>query len=226
MSAQINLFHSRFLKRTDALSLGRVVAVAVAVLGLQAAGAGGAGYLAASREKSAAAVKAELAAVQAEVDVATNANAARKPDPRMIEELERTRESLRRRSEILRLLDSGAVGSTEGFAGYLRGFARQVPEGLWLTGFSIGPGGGEMEIRGAMLNPAALPDYIGRLGKEKAFQGRQFSALTMNRPATPADALAAKAGPAVAAAPVGGSPSRAIEFVLSPRPIEAREVKP
>jgi hypothetical protein len=155
----------------------------------------------------------------------------------LIAELDSAETSVRRRGDIARLLESGAIGSTGGFSDYLRGFARQAPEGLWLTGFTIGAGGNDMEIRGSMLNPATLPDYIRRLGTEKSFQGRNFAALTMNRAdAAPAAQPAGAAATAVTPAPsardtapgsAGGITlaPRPIDFILMPKLVEAMETK-
>ncbi|MCX7164932.1 MAG: PilN domain-containing protein [Rhodocyclales bacterium] len=238
MSAQINLYHPRFLRQRDLLSLGNVVIAVVTLYTLLAAAGGWAWQNATMHREAAAAVEAQLASAREQVEVATQAAAIRKPSTQLIAELENAEGLLRRRGEIARLLESGAVGSTGGFADYLRGFARQAPEGLWLTGFTIGSGGNDMEIRGSMLNPAALPDYIRRLGTEKAFQGRNFAALTMNRVDTPATVRAVGQGAAVPAAAtsigVPPAPSQGvalrttpapspIDFVLLPRLVEARE---
>jgi MSHA biogenesis protein MshI len=235
VSAQINLYHPRFLKQRELLTLGNV-ALAAAVLYVVLAAAGGwAWQESAARKEAAAAAEAQLKSAKEQVAVATKAAAARKPSAQLIAELDSAETSVRRRGDIARLLESGAIGSTGGFSDYLRGFARQAPEGLWLTGFTIGAGGNDMEIRGSMLNPATLPDYIRRLGTEKAFQGRNFAALTMNRAdATPA---AQPAGAAVTPAPsardtapgsAGGITlaPRPIDFILMPKLVEAKETKP
>jgi hypothetical protein len=234
VSAQINLYHPRFLKQRELLTLGNV-ALAAAVLYVVLAAAGGwAWQESAARKEAAAAAEAQLKSAKEQVAVATKAAAARKPSAQLIAELDSAETSVRRRGDIARLLESGAIGSTGGFSDYLRGFARQAPEGLWLTGFTIGAGGNDMEIRGSMLNPATLPDYIRRLGTEKAFQGRNFAALTMNRAdATPA---AQPAGAAVTPAPsardtapgsAGGITlaPRPIDFILMPKLVEAKETK-
>jgi hypothetical protein len=241
MSAQINLYHPRFLKQRELLTLGNV-ALAAAVLYVVLAAAGGwAWQEAAARKEAAAAAEAQLTAAKEQVAVATKAAAARKPSAQLIAELDSAETSVRRRGDIARLLESGAIGSTGGFSDYLRGFARQAPEGLWLTGFTIGAGGNDMEIRGSMLNPATLPDYIRRLGTEKAFQGRNFAALTMNRadaaPAAQPAGAAATAVTAVTPAPsardtapgsAGGITlaPRPIDFILMPKLVEAKETKP
>jgi hypothetical protein len=223
MSAQINLYHPRFLKQRDLLTLGNVVLVAVAFYTVLAAVGGWAWQQAASRKEAGVATEVQLQSTKQQVEAATKAAAVRKPSPQLIAEAERAEGMLRRRGEIVRLLEGGAIGSTDGFAEYLRGFARQAPQGLWLTGFTISSGGSDMEIRGSMLNPAALPDYIRRLGTEKAFQGRNFAALTMNRADPPAAVRPVAQGAAAVPAPT--SAPRPIDFVLMPKLVETKEAR-
>ncbi len=221
MSAQINLYHPRFLKQRDVLSLGNVVLAVVATYAVLAAAGGWAWQNVAARQEAATVAEARLRSAKEQLEAETRAAAARKPSQQLVAELENAEGLLRRRVEIAGMLESGAVGSMGGFAEFLRGFARQAPEGLWLTGFKIGSGGNDMEIRGSMLNQTALPDYIRRLGAEKAFQGRNFAALTMNR-VDPAPAVSPAAqGAAVAPAP--SATPRPIDFVLMPRQGEAKE---
>ncbi len=221
MSAQINLYHPRFLKQRDLLSLGNVLLVATALYLLLAAAGGWVWRDVQARQAKAAASEAELIALKRQVDVATQAAAGRKPSPQLAAELERAESQLGRRSDIARLLEGGEIGGTDGFAEYFRGLARQAPQGLWLTGFTIGAAGADMEIRGRVLDPASLPDYIQRLGQEKAFQGRSFAALTMNRAAAAPVLGAARPGVAVSPAPTFGVP--AIEFVLLPKWADVKE---
>lgn len=222
MSAQINLYHPRFLRQRDLLTLGNLALAAAALYAVLGLGAAWAWQNAAARKEAAAVTEAQLKSVKEQVEAAAKAAAVRKPSPKLVAELENAEGMLRRRGEIARLLESGAIGSTGGFAEYLRGFARQVPEGLWLTGFTIGAGGNDMEIRGSMLNPAALPEYIRRLGAEKAFQGRSFAALTMNRADPPA---APPPGKAVAVPVASTSGPLSIDFVLMPKRIEQKEAR-
>lgn len=221
MSAQINLYHPRFLKQRDLLTLSNVVLAVVATYVLLAAAGGWAWQNAASRQQAATVAEAQLRSAKEHVEAETRAAAARKPSAQITGELENAEALLRRRVEIAGLLESGAVGSMGGFAEFLRGFARQTPEGLWLTGFKIGSGGNDMEIRGSMLTQTALPDYIRRLGAEKAFQGRNFAALTMNR-VDPAPAVS-PAGQGAAVIPTRTPAARPIDFVLMPRQGEAKE---
>lgn len=222
MSTQINLYHPRFLRQTEYLTLRNVALAAVAFYLVMAALGGWAVKEAAARREAATAAEMQLKLVKEQVAAATRAAALRKPSAQMLAEVEGAEALLRRRGEIARLLESGAIGSTGGFSDYLVGFARQAPDGLWLTGFTIAAGGTDMEIRGSMLSPATLPDYIRRLGAEKTFQGRNFAALTMNRVEPPA-APAQPAGAAVTPAPTPAL--RPVDFVLMPKLVEAKEAR-
>ena len=224
MSAQINLYHPRFLKQRDLLSLGNVAIAAVALYAVLAAAGGLAWQNAATHQEAAADAEVQLRSAKEKVEAETRAAAIRKPSPQLIAEVDSAEALLRRRADIAGLLESGAVGSTGGFTDYLRGFARQTSEGLWLTGLNIRSGGNDMEIRGSMLNAGALPDYIRRLGTEKAFQGRNFAALTMNRVDPPAAVRPVVQGAEVLPAPPLAP--RPINFVLMPSLADAKEARP
>jgi len=223
MSAQINLYHPRFLKQRDLLTLSNVALAAGGLYAVLAAVGGWAWLDAAGHREAGAATEVQLKAARQQVDAATKAAAARKPSPQLIAEVEGAESLLRRRGEIARLLEGGVVGSTGGFSEYMRGLARQAPQGLWLTGFTIDSGGSGIEIRGSTLNPDALPDYIRRLGSERAFQGRNFAALTMSRAESPAAVRPGAQGAAVAPAPT--SARQPIDFVLMPKLVDAKGVQ-
>ncbi len=87
-----------------------------------------------------------------------------------------------RRDNLLNTLKSGAIGNTQGYSEYLRAFARQSVNGLWLTGFDINGDGAQMSLQGAVTNPQLLPAYIQRMNKEAVMRGKTFSALQMKQP--------------------------------------------
>lgn len=253
MSAQINLFHPRFLKKRDLLTLD-YVALACALLYVSIM-VGGAWVRqeAAARTEAAASAQSQLKALKVQFEEASQAVGQRRPSPQLVAELAAAEALLRRRGEIARLLESGELGSLDGFTEHFRGLARKVPDGLWLTGLTIGGGGSEIEIRGGALNPSVLPGFLGRLGAEPAFRGRHFAGLAITRevPATTvrdgasvdsapgagsrpgaAPALAAMGAgvaipaPAIATPAASAPASRGIEFVLTHKaPSENREAR-
>lgn len=127
-----------------------------------------------------------------------------KPDPKLAEELENARTLLNLREEIVTIVEGGALGKKGGFSEYMRGFTRQVPRDLWLTGFVLSPTGENMEIRGRMMNAAALPEFIRRLNSETIFQGVGFSSLLIDRP--PPEPVVAKPVAAPVAPPASKTP--------------------
>ena len=61
-------------------------------------------------------------------------------------------------------------------------FARQAPNGLWLTGFNITEGGNEVALQGRSVKPELVPLYVSQLKRENIMQGKSFSALQMQLP--------------------------------------------
>lgn len=219
MTQQINLLNPDLRRRRDWLSFAMVAPAALLVFALVTADA----LWVRTEERTLAAqeseVAAQLNAAQERLQAAAKAVGARSGDPALVGEAERLRVALQLRREALQLLQAGDIGDTAGFSAIMTGLARQSMEGLWLTGFAAG--GGELEIRGRMLDPALLPAYIKRLNGEPAFQGRRFAELEMkgvapgpveaNPPA--AAAPAAPAAPAASPAPAAPLPHYT-EFAL------------
>ena len=212
MSQQINLLNPALRKIRDWL----VAAPIASFFGVLLAIVAGAAMLSKTQadhvEQAAERQTTSLKLAQEKLTALAKVAAQTKPNPQIATELASARELLKGREEVMRLLEGGMIGSTGGFAEYLRGFARQTTEGLWLTGFTIGAGGEEMEIRGRMTNPAALSEYIRRLNHERVFQGRSFAALNIRR--TEEGTVRKDA----AAAPSAKSPALPayVEFVLTP----------
>ena len=223
---QINLWHARYLKKLELLTLTNVATSSLAASILVAIASAWAASAATSGQSEATAANARYKALKEQFESATKAAGARKPNAKLESEIAAAELLLQRRDDVAKLLEGGAIGNTTGFAEYLRGLARQIPDGIWLTGFSIEAGGQEMEIRGRMLNASALPDYIRRLGGEPAFRGRSFAALTLERPGEGASVKGGQGVPALAAASATQNATatspRYLDFLLTPRLADAK----
>lgn len=223
MSQQINLLNPAFRKTFDWLSATPVAVATLALLVVLGGASAWAGMRADERERSANQRAEALKQAQDRLLAMTKSIAESKPNQQLAAELANTRAMLHGREEILKVLEGGAFANTDGFAEFLRGFSRQAPKGLWLTSFTIGAGGTEMEIHGRMLNPASLPEYISHLKNEKVFQGRSFASLTIQRPEESKEKKPA-AGPTAASTKPTGAASAApqvalpsfVDFVLLP----------
>lgn len=104
------------------------------------------------------------------------------PDAALQAEFDKFHAILDARTDVLALLRKGMSPETGNPAEWLRGFARQIPNGLWLTGFSVNADSGALEIHGRTLDPSLIAEYVQRLNAEQAFQGRTFAALNITGP--------------------------------------------
>jgi hypothetical protein len=179
VSQQINLYEER-LRPSTSLATGKNLGLcALAVIVISAVLAVYLGLEAKGRTEAAAVVQKQLLAEQEKLSALAQSAAQRKISPALLGELENTKAMLAVRSEVIETLDSGKLGNFSGFSVFMTGFARQAQADLWLTGFQVGAGGDEIEIRGRLLDPAKLPLYVKRLSSEPIFQGRSFAALNM-----------------------------------------------
>lgn len=208
MSQYINLFGPAFRKPRLLLSLNRAAILAgVAALVMT-------GLLFYNRHQVEG-LRAEVASAQGLLkaqsrytDRLKGEGAAQKTNGGLASEVARLEMELKSARDAMGVLEGGALGNRNGFANYLQAFSRQALDGLWLTGFTVG-GAGEVAIQGRVISADLLPEYIQKMNKEPALQGRAFSALEMRRPVVP-PAVPAKSGEK----PVVATP-RYLEFNLT-----------
>ncbi|TXG86258.1 MAG: hypothetical protein E6R10_10315 [Rhodocyclaceae bacterium] len=202
MSQEINLLNPALLPRRDVLGFETVAIATATALVLIGGLYAWSGSRADSAQRQLAAATTQLKSAQQDLQVAQAQLAAKKNDPALEQEAQRLALVVRQSRELLRLAEGSSAAGNGDMTAVMRGFSRQVTEGVWLTGFSVGPAG--FEIRGRLLDPSLLPAYIRKLNGEPAFQGRRFAALDMRvgTPETPAAAGAAAPMPAGSPAPV------------------------
>lgn len=227
MSQQINLYDPALLRKREWLTATNIAAASGALLLVLGLWGGVARSRLAALEGESRALAPQVQALQLQKEVLTAQLNAMKPNQQLEDELTNTRALLDLHKRQVSELKRGIGTESSGFGEYLRGIARQTPSGLWLTGFAIGDGGSSMEIRGRMLEPALLPEYIHRLDGEPVFKGREFSALKLSAgkldAAGEAAAPAAGQAPAAAAAPAASGAPPFYDFMLAPMPASAPE---
>lgn len=182
MSQQINLYNPIFLKTKKTFSaLAILQSFALITLGslgvalyvsLQAAGL----------QRSADTLSSQLHAVEAQVSVLRAENAGQVKNTALESALAKTEAEIRAKQQIADVLKSRDFGNTQGYSSYMAAFARQIPSGLWLTGFTILGGGSELALQGRTLKPELVAMYVGQLKRETIMQGKSFSALKMELP--------------------------------------------
>jgi hypothetical protein len=69
-----------------------------------------------------------------------------------------------------------------GFVAPLAALAEQhPPSGLWLKTITLHEGGAHIRLQGLAQNQQMLPEYLGRLGQNAAFKGREFARFNVQR---------------------------------------------
>ena len=194
----INLYDPELKRKRDWLALGNVLGGgALLLLVVIALGFATRSGIDALKAQSAASAE-QLKGLRDQVTQLGQQVASRQPDPRIDQELTAARLMLTARGEVLKTLQQQMGPGANAYSEYLRGLARQNINGLRLVGFRYQGADGGMEIQGQTLNPALIPEYIRRLNKEPAFQGRAFSALQLaegkTEPLTPPAATPAQTG--------------------------------
>jgi hypothetical protein len=178
MSQNINLFNPAFRKQRQLVTMnalaGCLAVALLTLLGVQA-------YL----QQDVAGLTEELRSSEALLKVQRGYTdklqreaAMRKSSIQLETEIARLETELKQGRDAMEALRNNAIGTQEGFSEYLRAFARESTNGLWLTGLTIG-GGGDIEIRGRVLSAELVSGYIQRLNREKVLAGRSFARLQM-----------------------------------------------
>lgn len=205
MKPQINLYNPQLRSAKEILSFRMLlIGMAGAVL-LAALGYAWYAFQAGSNARQSRELDARLQALRNETVALSRAIGEQGRNA----ELDRRQQQLALRyaqMEAMRVALEQATGaSSAGFSEFMRAFARQTMPGVWLTGFSVGTDGADMQIDGRAQNPDLVPAFIARLNGEPLLQGRSFAQFAVKQ--LPADATST---PSVsAAAPAQGRPATA-----------------
>jgi len=189
MSQQINLFNPVFLKQKKYFSVETMLQALGLILLGSALFYGYAIFQVSQLSKQADDMSRRYAAEQSKLVNLTNDYSQQNTGQQLENELKQVEAQASAQITLLNLLKSGALGNTSGYSEYMRAFARQSINGLWLTAFDIVGDGAQMSLSGAVLNPQLVPAYIQRLGREKVMQGKTFSTLQIQQPKNDGDRL-------------------------------------
>jgi Tfp pilus assembly protein PilN len=168
-----------------------------------------AGYSVIALGREANTLSARVAADQAQLTKLASDTKVVQKDKAVEEALRNAENEMKALQQVSDVLGRGGMGNTQGYSEYLRGFARQIPSGVWLTGFNIQGAGSEIALYGRALQPDLVPAYVGRLKSEPVMQGKSFATLEINVPEAENTAAGAP-GSRVEAQP----PPRHVEFAL------------
>ncbi len=182
MSQQINLFGSKIRTSGKAFSVVNMAQGLAAILFLVMLFYAYQTYQLKQMEQSLTEARISLDAEQTQLASLTANFALQRAGMTPEEELKKITDEAIAQRAIISALKSGVIGNTRGYSEYMQAFARQMVNGLWLTGFSIDGDATKMSISGAALSAELVPGYIMRLNNEKVMRGKNFSSLKMQLP--------------------------------------------
>jgi Fimbrial assembly protein (PilN) len=181
LSQQINLFNPLFLKQKRYFSAVTMLqALGLLVLGMAGFYAFTVwqdGQLARQVEESTRTYEQQK---QQFARVTTDLSPERR-EAQLDNELKNTESAIAARQALLRDMQMGITSDSTGYSEYLRAFARQTVQGLWLTGIQIAGGDGQLMVSGRALEADLVPVLIGRLKREPVLSGRLLEGLTISR---------------------------------------------
>ncbi len=181
MMQQVNLYTDELRPRQQPLQARLVVMAIVASLLLVVAGALYVRYENRALNESLTGFQSQMQSLEVRVAELTTAVASRQIDPELVAAVAELSGNISRRQRLLvevqRLVGSGG----EGFSPYMAAMARQIPEGVWLTGFKIDLGAADVQLSGRTRQSERVPVYLERLGKEPVFSGRHFARFKLER---------------------------------------------
>jgi len=179
VTQQINLFNPIFLRQKKYFSTATILqALALVLVGALSFYAYAA-YQTNRLSREVADAGQRLESEKKRLEAASGDLGPRQKSKELEQQSKELERQVRDREEILGIQSSSLTGGSRGFSEYLKAFARQSVNGLWLTNFSLREGGAKLSLGGRTLRPDLVPDYLKRLGKEKVMQGQSFSSLDM-----------------------------------------------
>lgn len=182
MSQQINLFNPIFLKQEKHFSaltmlqgLGVILFAGILLTTYT-------GYQLSSLQNEQANMTTQLQLAKNQLAKVTADYPPKQKDAQLEARFQQAEARVKSLQQVSDVLGKGEFGNTNGYADYFRAFARQIIDGVWLTGLTINGAGSEISIQGSTLRPELVPAYLTRLKSEPVMQGASFSTLEMALP--------------------------------------------
>ena len=127
------------------------------------------------------AVAARLTAQRNEFERVKASLAAPGVDPFLESEIAALRHQQRRLNANLDAIGSLQNPKASVFSEFFGGLARHPVEGLWFSNVGLAAGGSEVLLKGVTTEPSLVPQLLQTLAAEKAFAGRTFRRVSLQR---------------------------------------------
>ena len=178
---QVNLFQPIFRKERKLLSFRVLLQTVAAVVVVLALLYGWSVQQTRQMQQDLAMLQGLADARSGQLEQVAARLANRKPDTGLQQKLARLERELVARRKVVDALTRVRDTYSQGVSGYLESFSRQIPDGVWLTGFNVAAGGEGLVLRGSAFKPALIPAFLQQLSTEPTLTGTRFGLLQILR---------------------------------------------
>jgi len=184
-SQQINLYLPELRPRRDLVTAVRAVQLLSVLFGLALLVSLFQWWQTRSYENRLTEVELALQEQTARTEQLEREVAARATDQALVREMNTRELRVQQARELYDFMQGTTLGNLVGYSQHLKDLSRASFTGLWLQEFRIVGNADRVMIRGVALEPAMLPDYVGRLsGGNSAISTRRFNRLISARDQT------------------------------------------
>lgn len=185
VNQQINLYLPELRPRRDLVTAARAVQVLGVLLGLALLVSLVQWWQTGLNQNRLAEVEQALQEQTARTEQLEREVAARATDQALVREMNTRELRVQQARELYDFMQGTTLGNLVGYSQHLKDLSRASFTGLWLQEFRIVGNADNVMIRGVALEPAMLPDYVGRLsGGNSAIATRRFNRLISARDET------------------------------------------
>ncbi|USD37285.1 PilN domain-containing protein [Ferrimonas sp. SCSIO 43195] len=178
MKHRVNLFSSDLLPKQIRLNFNRTVAAMAAVLVLMVAAYGWLSYLHQQSEAELVSLQQQQTDQQQQIKQLTEQMTARQPDQHLLQQVEILQRQLDAMESLGLELDRRSVMANPGFSNLMKELAQSSDQQVWLQRFGVSDNG--IVLQGLAQSPAAVPQWLAKLGLKHSLRGRSLSQFTLN----------------------------------------------
>ncbi|HEX7026712.1 MAG TPA: PilN domain-containing protein [Gammaproteobacteria bacterium] len=179
MKQQINLYQEQFREKPVTLPARQMAMIAGGLLAVMTVVSGGMGWMNQQAAQRHAELSGSTEALKQANDQLQAKLTGQAVEPALAAGVEEAARQLQARQKIMQWMEKSQENLAVPFSALLEGLSRQHVQGLWLTFIGIENGGQGLHLQGSSLDPKLIPDFLGRLKNETAYQGREFRKVMM-----------------------------------------------
>lgn len=172
MKSRVNLYLPEYQPKLELLTLGALLFLFAALLAIIIATRVALNIQGANTEQQLSRLESEALQQTEFVGVLTSQLEQRKEDPRLLLIFEDLQKAFKDKERLKQALKKREALKTTSFSLMLRELSQQHDEGLWLTRISVDEE--SMVFDGEVIEPQAVPQWVGRLGQTDYFSGKSF----------------------------------------------------